>query len=1130
MTMEANHLIISTGFRYLLAGIGPYIARELKAEHGEDWWQKGVWDVLYEDQRRGLSQIGEEKDLIGSLDVQRCLQLLDANWQQVFRKKLSIDHRTWAKELTGFRNKLAHIGSDDFSDNDTWRALDTMSRLCEQIDPENTEDIRALLRDLCYGPDNGARARAGTTKSAGVLNVAIEGLPSWRSVIEPHPDVAQGRYKKAEFAADLAQVANGEGSIEYRDPVEFFRRTYVTEGMKGLLVQALKRVSGGDGEPVIQLKTAFGGGKTHSMLALYHMMRGRVPLEKIPAVKPALEEAGVSSLPRANVAVLVGTSLDPTKTRRPQNFPGITINTLWGEMAAQLAANAGDPKLYDLVKEADKKGVSPGSRALKELFDACGPCLVLMDEIVAYAKKLHGVSGLPAGSFDNFITFIQELTEAARASRDSLVVASIPESAIEIGEGPGGKKALEAIEHTFGRMESIWRPVAAGEGFEVVRRRLFLDCKDPDARDRVANSFSKMYAAHQSDFPIEAREAAYRDRIVSCYPIHPEMFDRLYEDWATLDQFQRTRGVLRLMAAVIYELWMGNDSSALIMPGSIPLDVPDVRDELIKHLGGRESWNAIIDREIDGKRSIPYKKDTELARFGKILAARRVARAIMLGSAPTSRAQAVRGIERSHIRLGVVQPGETIADFNDALGTLQYELAYLYTDSVGNRSWYDTRPTLRKTVEDRAKQIADADVAHEIKERLGKIRKEKPFAGIHICPASSLDVPDEQAVRLVILRPEDEHAASRKEDSAAIRSWEDLLDDRGSSPRMYRNMLAFVAPDEEQMKGLKEETRRYLAWRSVEKDSEDLGLDRSQEKETKDSVARCDKTVDSRVQETWCWLLVPYTDREADVRAVVWDVAQIGGGTESIVSKAARTMLQNEWLIERWAPAPLLMALDDVLWKDGPDIAIKTLWDHLCTYCYLPRLASYDVLERAILSGLGSEKRFALADAKSEDGRYIGLRYDHQPSVIDKSAWLVKLDVAMRQIEEEEQEREKAKRPMPVGPVAQPVQDPSDRPGTGTTPSGSGHPVSPHAPTTVQTPKSTHFFLSAPLDDTRIIRDVQKLFEEVISHLKSVDNGDVKISLEVDMTAPDGVPQSVVRTVSENCQTLKVKDFGFEER
>ena len=200
-------------------------------------------------------------------------------------------------------------------------------------------------------------------------------------------------------------------------------------------------------------------------------------------------------------------------------------------------------------------------------------------------------------------------------------------------------------------------------------KRLFLDCKNPEARDQVCSRFSQMYMENSSDFPYESKEVDYRERMISCYPIHPEIFDRLYDDWSTLEKFQRTRGVLRLMASVIHELWMSNDASSMIMPGSIPLDVPNVREELIRYLP--EGWNAIVNNEIDGKNSVPYQKDQTVPRYGQILASRRVARTIMLGSAPTVRAQAVRGIEASRIRLGVVQPGESIATFNDAMNTLR---------------------------------------------------------------------------------------------------------------------------------------------------------------------------------------------------------------------------------------------------------------------------------------------------------------------------------------------------------------------------------------------------------------------------------------------------------------------------
>jgi predicted AAA+ superfamily ATPase len=1139
--MEYNHVQVSQGFRILLGALSPYIARELGNEFGDNWWNDSVMNVLYDDQKRDLPSCGDWAKLVDSLDIARCLLLFDLHWQRVFRKKLSIDHRTWAKELVGIRNKLAHLGSEDFTVDDTWRALDTMSRLAEQIDPESSEEIRGVLRSSRYGSESGSTAITESLtsptvsikqKNVGILNTTpISGLPCWRDIIEPHPDVAQGQYKNAEFAADLAQVARGEGSYEYRDPVEFFARTYVTEGMAGLLEQSIRRVCGKDGEPVIQLKTAFGGGKTHSMLALYHMVRGRVSIDKIPNVKDILQRAGVSTLPKANVAVLVGTALDPTKAKRPNNMPGITINTLWGEMAAQLAESAGNPSLYDYVKESDKKGVSPGSEVLKNLFDAAAPCLILMDELVAYAKKIYGANGLPAGTFDNFISFIQEVTEAARASKNSLVVASIPESTIEIG-GDAGKIALETIEHTFGRMESIWKPVAANEGFEVVRRRLFLDCKNPDGRDAVCAKFSQMYNDNQSDFPLEARELEYKERLISCYPIHPEVFDRLYEDWATLERFQRTRGVLRLMASVIHELWMGNDASFMIMPGSIPLDVPNVRDELTRHLS--EGWNALVDREVDGRNSIPYQKDQSNPRYGGKLAARRVSRTIMLGSAPTVRDQNVRGIEASRIRLGVVQPGENIANFNDALSTLASSLAYLYTNPSGDRFWYDTRPTLRKTVEDRATQVSASDVEYEIETRLRGLRKEPPFAGIHICPSSSLDVPDEQSARLVIMRPTEEYKSSNHTNNA-MSTVSDILNNRGNIPRIYRNTLAFVAPDQDMMISLKQSVRLYIAWKSIKDDCEDLNLDAAQNRETDNNLRRSYETVDARIKEAYCWLIVPYIDKSTDMKTIVWDTIRISGGSDSIITKAAKKMIQNEAIITQWAPALLRMELDNVLWRDSDNIAIKKLWEYLCTYCYLPRLANESVFEDAIRTGLNSNEYFAFASG-FDGTRYIDLKLNQYVGIVERSGYLVKIDVAEKQLIEEAAKRQAEANTRAATQTGDGVPTPdnsSNKSGFSYTDphAGSEEGDSPtvHENPNSNDPKNTHFFMSAQLDTTRIGRDVQRLVEEVINHLTSVDGAHVEVSLEVNVKSPEGLSQQVVRTVSENCRTLRVQSFGFDE-
>ena len=236
--------------------------------------------------------------------------------------------------------------------------------------------------------------------------------------------------------------------------------------------------------------------------------------------------------------------------------------------------------------------------------------------MVAYTRNIYGVNGLPAGSFDANLTFVQSLTEAVKNADRSQLVASIPESDIEIG-GEAGKAALERIQHTIGRLEGVWRPVDADEGFEIVRRRLFSPVRNQTAHDAVCRAFTQLYDENPSDFPVECRDAPYLDRLRRAYPIHPELFDRLYDDWSPLDNFQKTRGVLRLIAAVIHHLWINEDRASLILPGSIPLDSPRVREELLRYLP--ESWNAVVDKDVDGDRSEPRAIDEGNTRFGEIL-------------------------------------------------------------------------------------------------------------------------------------------------------------------------------------------------------------------------------------------------------------------------------------------------------------------------------------------------------------------------------------------------------------------------------------------------------------------------------------------------------------------------------
>lgn len=1145
--MPDNHQRITEGFQLLTVTLAPYVCAQIKAQYGDEWWQKGVLDILFDNQRRDLPAKGDDDALMQSLDAARCLILVDQHWNGLFKAKLTRDHRNWIKELIGTRNKWAHRGLVEPADEDTWRALDTMTRMVEQLDAEATERIRELAREVRYGTIGASTtsSRSGNTgslakktapktvdastsaeperkrgeakidaakadKGGVITTVPRQGLQSWRFVAEPHPDVAQGRYRQAEFAADLSQVLRGTAQVEYQDPVEFFGRTYITEGMSGLLVQALRRVSGNGGEPVIQLKTAFGGGKTHSMLALYHLLRGVAPLDKMPNAAEVTERAGVKEIPRTKVAILVGTALNPTKVRKPPTFPGISIRTLWGEMAAQLAEQAGNPKLFDIVRDADKSSVPPGSETLVELFDACGPCLILVDELIAYARKIYGVPGLVAGSFEAALTFVQELTEAARASRNSLVVASIPESDTEIG-GEAGRLALEKIEHTFGRMESIWKPVGAEEGFEIVRRRLFLPVEDGSSRDDVCRAFNELYRQHGNEFPAECKEGVYLERMKNCYPIHPEVFDRLYNDWATIEGFQKTRGVLRLMAAVIHDLWARQDASLLILPGSVPLDAMIVREELTRHLP--EGWNTVIETDIDGPRSLPYRIDSDHPRLGQVMAARRVARSIFLGSAPSVKEQRVRGIEDLRVRLGVAQPGEQISVFNDALGRMVDQLVHLYGSN--QRYWYDLPPNLRRTVDDRAQQIAPEDVELEIVSRLKKVRERADFKAVHICAASS-DIPDELAARLVVLCPADVHKAGNQESKAILAATE-ILNNRGSSPRNFRNMLAFVAPDKEVLPGLEQETRHRLAWKSVLDDAEALNLDAHQRKQAKENADRSDKTVDLRINEAYCWLLVPTQEGTGPVE---WEATRISGGNDSYVVRAARRMKSSEQLITKWSPALLRMELDKWLWREQEYVSVKKLWEILGTYNYLPRLRDADVLLDAIREGVRSQDYFGYATSVSESGRFQGLQFGSSGGSVylDAASVLVKPEAAVKQLQADQ-----TAAPRPIDSPVIPSTTEVTSGGTGNGDAATGQKT---AVTVATLPNRFHG--SVELDAARIGRDAGKIAEEVVQHLAGTLGAKVKVTLEIEVEIPEGVSDQTLRTVTENCRTLKFKHAEFE--
>jgi len=406
----SNHERVGKAMELLKDGLAPFVERELKAHHSQSWFDEAKASVS-EMQTTFLGTASAPK-----WDVASLLVVMWNQWNVVFRKILGQAERTLVSELRDARKRWAH--QDTISGDDAYRILDSASRLLTAVSAPQSDELEKMKMELLRVRFD-EQVRSEKRKSAGtaIESAAAGTLKPWREVVTPHRDVASGRYQQAEFAADLWQVHLGEGTDEYRDPAEFFRRTYLTESLKGLLVGAVRRMAGQGGDPVVQLQTNFGGGKTHSMLALYHLFSGAT-LGELLGVGAVLNEAGVSKLPSVKRVVLVGNKISPGN---PVTKPdGTVVRTLWGELAWQLGFAAGGAKeakkAFQRVAPDDEKATSPGD-ALRELMNEYGPCLILIDEWVAYARQLHDQSDLPAGSFETHFSFAQVLTESAKAAK-----------------------------------------------------------------------------------------------------------------------------------------------------------------------------------------------------------------------------------------------------------------------------------------------------------------------------------------------------------------------------------------------------------------------------------------------------------------------------------------------------------------------------------------------------------------------------------------------------------------------------------------------------------------------------------------------------------------------------------------
>ncbi|NPA49345.1 MAG: ATP-binding protein [Thermodesulfobacteria bacterium] len=888
-------------------------------------------------------------------------------------------------------------------------------------------------------------------------------LPSWWEIATPHKDIREGFLDERVFAADLGDVLAGRAPAEYQDARLFFRRTYPTKGLKELLENVFSRLSGGPGDAVIQLQTPFGGGKTHALLALYHS-----------ANNPDLAAGfwGISEFPpqEINVAVFVGTKADPF---------GLTP---WGEIAKQLGS-------YEVISEHDQKRVAPGKDRLNAILDKASPCLILMDELLEYVVKVGRTEEAYDAERGQLLAFLQELSEAVGSRKDAVLVVTLPSSALEQYDEKA-ERTLAKLQHVLGRVEAIYTPVEGVEIYEIIRKRLFEDLGSPTKHQEIAQEFYELYERLGSDVPTEARELSYREKIARAYPFHPELIDVLYERWGSFPRFQRTRGVLRLLAEVVKDLYEKQKPIPLIQSSQVNLERPKIKQELLKHLG--IDFEGIINYDIAQRAPrIDKTMGSEYARFNM---AQGLARAIFLYSFSASPRN---GINLPKLRVASLYPGLPSAIVADALKKLEDELWFLHQEA--GFYLFKKEPNLNRIIVEREEAVSEEEILARLKSEIQKICGQdlKPV----IWPERPGDVPDVKALQLVVLSPK--LAIGNGEEENVLSFVKEIFENAGQGFRTYRNALFVLLPDARRITKLLGEIRRVLTLEHLLEDKSLAGMLR------KEDIGELKKRLREAKEGIPDSILLAYS-KLAHLRPggelKVYDLPMhIAGKKITLTARVREYLLENELVLREMSPKYLLQK------TFAPDEDEKTFGEIYEVFLKTPGLAlplSEGVVREAVKNGVRAGYLGIRTGEKVLIGETISEMdlFPDTPVLKPEKARTEKIEAPFIR----DRESSYASKGKPASPSVG-----SDRETT-TDKITTAEPVR-------RKRKKVYFRAEIPWDQ------LSSVISGVVRPLKG-ENAEVKICLELSAISPSGIDPTTLETkIKETLQQIGAEIIDWEE-
>lgn len=1050
-------------FEYAQA-VRKFVSGSLKAEYGEGkaWFEKFVDSLTPVKQTNVMKTIeaGGVKAPEDLIDVTHFGDVI-LRQKDIFKKRFGNQHSkavTWAQEIAEVRHDYAH--QKPVSDDDAYRALDNMARLLVLMNEEKKAAEVKALRDAIL---TGAKSEKDKAKV-----VSDPSLQPWWKNAQPHDDIRKGQFDENTFAAKLDDVVRDDGSAppEYQRADLFFRKTYLTKELTSVLADTLKRLAGTGGESVVQLRTPFGGGKTHALIALYHLAKNHADIEDADRVA-ILKVAELSEVPRSRLAVLVGTQLDPNGRK----VDGLSLRTLWGELAYQLGGKDG----YALLSDADESGISPSKDTLINLFNLvrgqkCSS-LILMDELLVYQVKAAGrrVEGttLQAQTF----AFLQSLTEAVAGVEGVALVTTFPESHIEYYDHQESPEVFARLEKIFGRVQAVRVPVQGEEIYEVIRRRLF-DTIDIKVAEKVAGEYSRLFDEHKDDLPVEARSAEYRKKMVRAFPFHPELIDLLYEQWGSMQSFQKTRGVLRLLARVIEHGYLSGAARPLISLGDVGLEQGEMQATVTQTLGDAE-WRGALASDLSAPNGRSYQIDKEQAgNYGKFRLAQTVASAVFMASHSGGDRK---GITKPGLNLALLHPeGITPMLITDALDRLKNRLYYMHANGT---FVFRAQANLNSVLADRTAQVKRERAQDFVRDAAQKASGSSLFKP-YVWPDSHKDVPDGTGFKLVLLGPD----APLDDKESRDRKLSGIQQNTSGSPRIHKNTLVYVIGKGGDFSRAIEAARTLLALQDIEKDRA-LTLSPEQKTDLKERLTKQVEMVPSLIKAAYTSLFIP-TVRDDGVP--VWREIDITAHvrTKATLEAAVTEMLrEGDLLIPTIDPALLLQGPWQLWPADEPYLELGKLRDYFTRLPHLPFVESESAIKSAIVRGI-QQGLFEL-------GQFVG----EFPNIWDRNHPATEGDIFFN-------ENYKLGRPgviprKPAPPIINPTPNPNPTPDPNPKPDPDPTP-DPKAPVT----QVRLTLADMPLAQVHTLIDLFDALKDA--------KGNVRLDMSLTATNPSGLDQTML--------------------